>query len=348
MRVLLRADASPTQGTGHVMRCLTLAEALYKRNHEVFLMTNASGISWLDDAIYKSAVQVLRCERDDIDFNFVNSVAPDWVVVDSYKIPSWKISTLTNVVRTLAIIDGDDRGIKATAFLDQNLGAELTHQAEVENLSYLAGIEFVLIRDALLLEKKPLPTTLNESSESSETKLNLVAMMGGSDPTGSILEVCKIVSDIPHHVKVSLVVDEKWESSVKSTLSCESNVNVIAPTSELSNILAHADLAISAAGTSSWEICTLGIPSVLVAVVDNQLKTMEALFSAGLALGLDATGSNKANLSDSLRTQIMSLISNKQLRKQITRHCLDMFDGKGKDRVVDFLESRIQELECNK
>lgn len=117
MKVLLRADASATQGTGHVMRCLTLAEALRVTGHHVVLVTNNSGVSWLDELVIAQGLDVVHVAQHSLDSELVGSVAPDWLVVDSYEIRHTAISACRNKAKVLAIVDGDDRSIDADLFL---------------------------------------------------------------------------------------------------------------------------------------------------------------------------------------------------------------------------------------
>ena len=110
----IRADAGVVQGTGHVMRCLSLAEKLIQKGHRVGLFTNSSEIAWLESVISASGVEVFRVTADELSTDQLAGFPADWLIVDSYQIPAEQISAVNQELRVLAIVDGDSRGITAS------------------------------------------------------------------------------------------------------------------------------------------------------------------------------------------------------------------------------------------
>lgn len=332
MRVLLRADASPIQGTGHVMRCLTLSEELLRRGHEVILFTNESGVPWLQEIISNSNVIIEITQQHELEIENCLEHEPDWVVIDSYEISAATISQLSTHVRVLAIVDGDTRGIDATMYLDHNLGAEKAIWPIDSGQKMLAGSKYALIRDSILSQKRSRPWQFQHEVP------HIVAVMGGSDPTGSIVSVAQALADISDLSTATIVVNPQWQDDVSSALEGESHVRVISPTPNLSELIGFADIAISASGTSAWELCTLGIPSLLVAVVDNQRESLAQLVEERLVMGIDASRGGSTELSTDIARMVSELISTPQLRRNLSDNCLAIFDGLGKKRIVDAME----------
>jgi UDP-2,4-diacetamido-2,4,6-trideoxy-beta-L-altropyranose hydrolase len=161
--IAIRADAGTVQGTGHVMRCLSLAEKLVQIGHRVGLFTNSSEIGWLEVAIKTSGVEVFRVPSDEIANELFEPFNPDWVIVDSYQIPAEKISELNEQIRVLAIIDGNTRAISATGYLDTNLFAEKLDWPKSVRSNLLAGSKFALVRDAVLKNKRSHPELITNS-----------------------------------------------------------------------------------------------------------------------------------------------------------------------------------------
>jgi spore coat polysaccharide biosynthesis predicted glycosyltransferase SpsG len=332
MKVLLRSDASPSQGTGHVMRCLTLAEELIRRCHQVSLITNYSGVEWLEKVIENSQIEVIRTRQHELSLNDCLESSPDFVVVDSYQISAEEISLLAQSVPVLAIVDGDARGIIATEYLDHNLGAELEQWPDEVFGRLMAGSSFALIRDAVLEQKRESPWVF-------QGKLpHIVAVMGGSDPTGSIIRVSQALYYLRGKCSATIVVSKEWQGQVHKLLDGHEGFEIIEPTEKLPQVLASADIAISASGTSAWEICCLGIPSVLVAVVENQSESLQRMIERNLVMGIDLTRGGTIDVATEVETMVSKLMEDIDLREQLSKECVKFFDGSGKVRVVNVLE----------
>jgi spore coat polysaccharide biosynthesis predicted glycosyltransferase SpsG len=333
MKVVLRADSGIEQGTGHLMRCLTLSEELVARGHEVELVTSALTVPWLVGAVTAAAIPVHECNPDELSSELLRSLRPDWVVVDSYRISADEISRLAAVVRVLAIVDNDHRGIDAALYLDQNLGAELIDRPKNVEDKFLSGARFALVRDALLTERK-------SSGEVTRTTPNVLCFMGGTDPTRASLAVAAALASLPHTFRLTVLAPLAEHPALADVLVARADVDLRVPTLDLPSLLGASDLVISAAGTSAWDVCAIGVPALLVAVVANQQPSVREAVRRGLVLGLDA-----ALEPDSAYEQVGQLVSrlldDRELRERLSRRCLEAFDGLGKVRVVDALENIV-------
>lgn len=322
MRCLIRADATIETGTGHVMRCLTLAEALLRRGHDVTLRGALGGITWLTERVARSGLRHDPAPAHVLGWEAADAAAFDVVVVDSYEFDVPSVNAMARVVPTLAIIDGDDRGLLVDMFLDQNLGATSAGARPT-----LAGPRFALVRDEFVQRKRDRPRPLG-------TPPQVLSFMGGSDPTGAIVAVAREVLLLPIPAELTFVVAERWREDVTALVGGDDRVRLVEPTPDLPDLLAGADVAVSATGTSAWEICTIGLPSVFVAVVANQRAGYQALVERGFALGADLTSSSSAR---SLAPDLRRLLEDASLRERLFRRSAALFDGQGADRVVDAL-----------
>src|SRR5690606_4872523 len=102
----------------------------------------------------------------------------------------------------------------------------------------------------------------------------------------------------------------------------------------LPEILGSADVVVSAAGTSAWDVCTMGRPAVLVGVVENQSAGLARALEAGVALGVDAT----LESSDRTGTLLARLLDDQDVRRAVVERALAVFDGRGVERVANALE----------
>lgn len=332
MKVLLRADASPQQGTGHVMRSLTLVEGLLAAGHDVVLWTNESGVDWLEAAIESSGAIVARCEQHSLDLEELSGFVPDWLVVDSYEISADQISAAGARTRVLAIVDGTTRGILADRYVDQNLGAESLIWPMATFGRLLAGSRYALIRSAVLDERRTDPWRRSG-------RPNVVAVLGGSDPTGTIVTVARVLKPFLNDIMLDLVVNERWRGEVERELGHRDNVRIHATTPQLPKLLGAANIAISAAGTSAWELCALGIPSVFVGVVENQSESLRQLREQRLALGIDLTETAASDVAEELAGLVRQLLDSEVLCHSLSERCRAAVDGLGTARIIAEMES---------
>lgn len=319
MRVVFRADASVSQGSGHLMRCLTLAEEFDSRGDEVVFLGAIDSIPWLDDHLARAGYPVVVVEPDALPLEAVLDCEPDWVVVDSYRIDAGAIGRLSDRVPVLAVVDGDARGIEARLYLDQNLGALAVPGHEGGSL---AGAQYALIRNAVLDARRDSPWFIPGVPR-------LTAFMGGTDPGGVIARVAGELAAMDVHLDITVVAPVVHHEAVAAALP---GATLLAPTTDLPAILAQSDLVVSAAGTSAWDICALGVPALLVGVVDNQSSSLAQAVAHGLALGIDLTlGDDLARLPG----EVARLATDRALRESLSRASTAAFDGLGKRRVRD-------------
>jgi len=320
MRVIFRADASVAQGSGHVMRCLTLAEELTAGGHEVMFASAVSSIGWLTHNLESSRYAVVPVEADTLDANALLALNPDWVVVDSYRIPAPQISALAERVPILAIVDGETRGIEAALYLEQNLGSERQDWGGLES-RMLTGSRYALIRDAILSERLAEPARLRSIPV-------VTAFMGGTDPAGVIVRVAAQLATVGEQFRLVVVAPEKYHAELGAIVP---GSEIVEPTTSLPALLGASDVVVSAAGTSAWDVCTLAIPALFVGVVDNQSMSLTGLIDGEFALGVDLTTGGDI---DDIALGVRRLLNDGELRHRLSTRCASEFDGIGKHRVA--------------
>lgn len=324
---MLRADASKFMGTGHIMRCLTLARTLKLRAHDPILAINDHRISWLDEEIAQSGIETIRVQEKLLSAEILLQNQPDLVVVDSYWIDANDISALNRIIPVMAIVDGDNRGIDCSLYLDQNLGAEVKWHGKLEG-QILAGSEYVLIREEITALRR---TVRNDSLP---TTPNILVFAGGTDATGIVPRVLSAVDDVDLDFSLTVVTGDV---SLAQQLNLSHNTVFSGTTARFSELLDEADLVVAAAGTSSWEICTIGIPSLFLAVVENQEQVISAIETAHCGETVNLTSGNDEDASG-ISTKLRKLLTDDKHREFLVRNCLKYFDGKGSMRVAEALE----------
>lgn len=225
----------------------------------------------------------------------IETLSPDWLVVDHYALDvCWENAACSASTRLLVIDDLADREHLADILLDQNLGRE---EKDYLNLvpKYcqnfigprfsLLRAEFSQWRDASLARRRQQPS-LNR----------LLINLGGVDKdnvTGKVLKALK-ECDLPKCCEISVIMGATapWLNEVKvqaSTLPWPTEV--VVNVSDMARRMSESDLAIGAAGSTSWERCCLGLPTLMLVLADNQRAIAEALDRAGAAVFLDKVNS---------------------------------------------------------
>lgn len=334
MKIGFRADAHVYQGTGHIMRCLTLAQELKKLGIEVVFYSNIPEITWLNYEFTKNKIEVQRVQLNSFDVEFLTSQKLDLLIVDSYEIDAEQINFYSASNLVLAIIDGNDRGIFAQIYLDQNFTTKTSSMITTNSFALkLFGANYALIREELLSIKRSKIDTPSNLSDAT-----ILCMSGGSDPSQAILSMARIISKLDSLNSIFIAPTEFHENL--SLILFGKNYRLIDFTNDLPDLLSSVDAVFSATGTSSWELLTIGIPSAFTITADNQFDSANEINKGELGLLL---GQSEFLLDDVqlMQTRIMELLLDSSLRNKIFTNCRKYFDGKGVERVVSAILSYI-------
>ncbi|MDW5378867.1 UDP-2,4-diacetamido-2,4,6-trideoxy-beta-L-altropyranose hydrolase [Halomonas sp. HP20-15] len=313
--VAFRTDASLAIGTGHVMRCLTLANALKarqvtchficrdlpgqlidairRRGHEAHVLPESEmATPATDDAQEPAHAGWLTTDwRTDAEqtLALLEMLRPEWLVVDHYALDArWQNATRPGYGRLFVIDDLADRPHAADLLLDQNLGREARDYAALvpSTCELLIGPQYALLRPEFAEYREASLARRERPSLG-----NILITMGGIDKdnaTGRVLEALESCP-LPSHCKLSVVMgaNAPWLASVQAqALEMPWETEVAVNVNDMARRMSQADLAIGAAGSTSWERCCLGVPSLTIILAENQRKIAEMLDRAGIAVSL--------------------------------------------------------------
>ena len=310
MLVGFRVDASCEIGTGHVMRCLTLANALRKRgakcrficrNHKDNLIEYIRGQGHLVLELPTVDVKFSPSDGDPIHASWLGvdwktDAAQtleaikleyfDWLVVDHYAIgANWEKALYSKSRQILVIDDLADRLHSCNSLLDQTpFRSEHEYKNLVgKNTRLLLGAQYSLLRPEFSEWRR---YSLHRAPRQNLGQVLL--SMGGVDrdnvtgQTLTTLETCEFLTD----VKITVVMGQlsPWLSQVESQASeLRHLTEVLSGVNNIAELMAKSDLAIGAAGGTSWERCCLGLPSILIVLAQNQLSLARTLAGLGAA-----------------------------------------------------------------
>lgn len=360
MHVAFRTDASIAIGTGHVMRCLTLADALRERgavcrficrehpgNLIDAIRNRGYGAHILPPCEHAQAPQAeslprhaawLGCDWQTDATQTASAMADrrhDWLVVDHYALDArWESALREKASRIFAIDDLADRPHDADLLLDQNLGRERADYTALvpAHCTVLTGPQYALLRPEFAKWRE-----YSLSRRKTPRLRQILVTMGGIDAanaTGAVLSALA-VCDLPRNARIIVVMggSAPWLPSVREVAQrmpwpTEVRVDI----DNMAEVMANTDLAIGAAGSTSWERCCLGLPALLVALAENQRPSAHALHAWGAALLLGGQEAIAPTLSPHLAE-----LSQPGALAHMTEQAAALTDGTGNRRLARFL-----------
>lgn len=366
MKIVFRTDASIEIGTGHVMRCLTLADALKAKGAEChFVCRRHPGnlINYIGSrAHHVHSLQYIDIEevggrRDSATGNPIHGhwlgctqamdaaecseisrdLQPDWLIVDHYALDiSWETALKPYSSNLMVIDDLADRPHMCDLLLDQTFGRNPQDYTSLVSpyCKTLCGSRYALIRPEFSENR-----SYSLSRRKTQEFKRLLITMGGVDKDNATGEVLKALNfcDLPDVLRVSVVMGagaprlhEIHQLAAQMKWSTEVLVNI----NDVALLMADSDLAIGAAGTTSWERCCLGLPSVIVVLADNQQLVATGLEQAGAVQVIK----NMDAIKESLPHLLPSLVSSPSLRETMSNASARITDGSGVKAILQYLE----------
>lgn len=354
MNINFRVDASIRIGTGHVMRCLTLADALARHGAECRFIHRAHPghmaevIQQRDYAVaLLPAPQGCEVSADEDKYAHWLGVTPeqdakqtlaafgglrsDWLVVDHYALDTaWEGRLRFHVEHVAVIDDLANRPHDADLLLDQNYsteGAARYNALLPTGTIRLCGPSYALLHPAYCERR------CAHAAHSGQVKRVLV-FFGGSDAdnlTGRALEALSAPEFAAWHVDAVVGTNNPHRRELEVQVARRRGVSLYGPQAHLADLMAAADLAIGAGGATTWERCCLGLPSLVVSIADNQRPACEALAADGLI----AYGGNHEQVTvESLRTSLLELVSEPERLQRMAIAGWQLVDGCGAERVA--------------
>lgn len=341
MQVFIRTDASIQIGSGHVMRCLTLAKQLQQKNvHVKFICRNIEGN--LIEFIVQQGFEVCslpkintslhwdwtkenwkKDAKETIEFIQDEYRVTDLLVVDHYSISSEWEKELRPLVKKIMVIDDlANREHDCDILLDQNYHSniDIRYQNLVpKNCVQLLGPNYVLLRDEFFKVQH----NIRKRKEKIE---NIIVFFGGTDPTGETIKVLAAINklNIPE-IEINVVVGGANPKSNEIEQICNEMINVTFhnQVNNMAELMQKADLAIGAGGTTTWERCFMNLPSITVIIAENQRELTESLSEKGISLNLGP--STEVGIQD-IKNSITSILQEPALLRDMSTSCSQVMD----------------------
>jgi len=339
MVVCFRTDASLNIGSGHVMRCLVLADELKQRGADVFFICRQSNGD-LINMIKEKSFPVLIIREDSsagdaaviLDILKKHKQAVDWMVVDHYGLDiRWEKDVKPFVKNIMVIDDLADRVHECDLLLDQNfyIGMENRYDGLTpDNCRRLIGPKFSLLR----AEFKQARAKLHKRNVPAK---NILVFFGGSDITNETLKILEAIALLNNkEIKTDVVtgINNPHKDKIKEFIDSTCGMSYYSNINNISELMLKADMFIGAAGITTWERCCLGLASLVVSVAQNQVKTAEDMAKSNFLYYIGRH--DLVSVSD-IKGAIEYFFSSPQALEDYSRNSYNLVDGLGSIRCAD-------------
>ena len=337
--LFIRADASARMGSGHLMRCLALAQGWKAPGRQATFIT-ACESDGLRQRLSDEGFQVVTLEQpypDPADWKATSQVLvtqPNaWVALDGYHFDETYQQRVKETGHRLLVID-DMAHLKhydADIILNQNLHAKQLDYSCEPYTQLLLGTQYVLLRREFLQWQ-------GWKREIAEVARKVLITLGGGDPDNVTLKVIQALHQVAVDGLEAVVVtggSNPYYQELQSAIRLDHTV------ANMPELIAWADVSVSAGGSTCWELAFMGLPNLTVILADNQRLIAERLDVVGAAVNL---GSYE-NLSTAEIAQALTrLLAAAEMRAEMARRGRELVDGEGAARVIDRLIGKALRL----
>jgi UDP-2,4-diacetamido-2,4,6-trideoxy-beta-L-altropyranose hydrolase len=329
MSLAIRVDAGPAMGAGHFMRCLALAQEWRRRGGEVRFLTHDPQGRFLD-RLHREGFRArgLESPTDIEELLGALAAAPvHWVVLDGYHFHGEMQQALKDRGHRLLVLDDYQHLPRycADLILNQNYGAQAFSYQTAPGAQLLLGTDYVLLREEFL---RAAPA----DKEIPEIARNLLVTLGGADQANHTFQVMEALNlvEAPLTVKVVLGPSNPHLEMIRAAAQqSRHRLEILQDVENMAPLMAWADLAVSAGGSTIWELAFMGVPAIFGVVADNQKNAVLALARAGYPAFLDL---GRATIEE-LGYAVAALAADQSLRQRLSLTGRDLIDGRGAARV---------------
>lgn len=333
MNIIIRADGGENIGIGHIMRCLAIAFEFKKRGCRVLFAVNNSESAVLkikrmgfETIIFPETLNLNEVSEFQ---SIVNKIRADVLIVDSYNVTPEYFSRIKQIAGKIVYIDDLNMfNYDADMVINGNVYAEsLAYAQENSSTRFILGSKYTIIRDEF---------TEISPKQIKQKVQNAFITAGGSDSWGLVPSIirCFEKAGLIENINLDVVIGPAFKNIEQITDKYRrlKNVRLHINVESMSEIMSQSDIAITAGGSTVYELALLGIPSIIIATADNQLMLVDKMMRMAAAhfIGYVADLTDEQIINALDRT-----INDYEYRCLLSKNSRRIIDGKGAQRCVD-------------
>lgn len=345
--LVVRSDASSAIGTGHVMRCVALAQAWQDAGGRVVFATYDLSPA-IEQLLRSEQVEIVRFNsppggaQDAAQLEELSRAHhADWAVVDGYQFNAEYQRKVKDAGLKLLFVDDNDHATHyfADLVLNQNAHAcQDFYPSRTPQTRLCLGPRFALLR-------REFQAWREWKREMVPLARKVLVTMGGSDPENVTAIVVRALQEASiESLEAKVVVgagNPHIDSLERVTNQSETNVSLLKNVTNMPELMAWADVAVSGAGSTCWEMCLLGLPAILIDLAKNQRAVAKELDRKGVAIHLGSVGDVGP---EKIASKLRWLLSSVETRTAMSVRARELVDGKGAERVVSAMRGEMLRL----
>lgn len=329
----IRTDMNAQIATGHIMRCLSIADAARALGERTtFLLADAQAVPLLEERGYGYIILGTKWKEMDDELPVIKRVMEECgiteLLIDSYQVTQSYLAELSKCVKVIYLDDLNAFQYPVAELICYaNYWEEFGYQERYENTRLHLGMQFVPLR----------PVYWNcEKKQVSKAVENILVLSGGSDPYNAITKILEGL-DRTQFKRMNVICgiyNERYETLCER-YKREENIFVYKGVSDIERYMKEADVAISAGGTTLYELCACGTPTISYSFADNQLNNVKKFHEDGL---IPYVGDVRyTDIIPGMRECLKELNLNPMLRQKQSQRMQMLVDGKGAMRIARLL-----------
>jgi UDP-2,4-diacetamido-2,4,6-trideoxy-beta-L-altropyranose hydrolase len=333
--IAFRVDVNQEIATGHAMRCIAIASKVRDKGYEpVFIVSDATGDCFFRDHNFHTVILNSKWDEKESELlqliNTITQLKISAMLVDSYAVNEHYLQELFSITRIVYIDDFVGVPHHVNAIIHYNVGADLTKIRliyQYTNTTILLGPKYAPLREEFS----------GLTSMEMHTTKSVLITTGGGDQYGFATKIVNYLLELPQFAKLSFHVLIGSFAKVDASLLLCPRIIVHQNAMKVAALMQSCDVAISAGGSTLYELAACGTPTISFILADNKLPNVLGFDRCGFIPYAGDIRVDQASCLGNISKHLLEYIENHYKKQKVSDQMRSCVDGLGSDRIADFL-----------